>query len=342
MSDQTTTNDVLEPALAEGQDDVLCPCADFRKSDLRRALTANPNLSFDDLLQQTRAGGTCTACLLDLEYYFTVLPRDRAQSRADSRREQQTQERVSLKHRLYGLIDRLSPPSPMPLTEYMPVLFGNGIEEWVCIANHSILYEQGACAPDIEFGLLVRDANGREMHREARVIAPSNMGRILVSSHLEHSGSSNLCVGSVRVSRRARWPGVRGTTRPQVEIVSKAGSCAVHTQAPGRLRDRWISTYHRPADERLFASAVNASSKPLAVEIAYPFAYDTNNGVAPSVHNLLVPPYGTMLHEINLPEPASQAVEGKLYGIRLNTSGLGKMHLFCATPNLDRFSIDHL
>lgn len=342
MSEQATTTDVLEPALAEGQDDVLCPCAEFRKSDLRKALTANPNLSFDDLLQQTRAGGTCTACLLDLEYYFTVLPRDRTQASAESTDRQQLQEKISLKHRLYGVIDRLSPPSPMPLTEYMPVLFGKGVEEWVCLANHSLLYEPGTCAPDIELGLLLRNADGREVYRETCVIPANGVGRIPVSSKFADSASGELQVGSVRVSRRAKWPGVRGTTRPQVEIVSADGSCAVHTQAPGRLRNRWLTAYHRPADERLFVSVVNASSKPLTAEIAYPFAYDANSGAEPTIHDLVVPPYGTMLHEIRLPDSASRAIEGQLYGIRFNTGGLGKMHLFCATPTLDRFSIDHL
>lgn len=327
---------------AEGHDEILCACADFRQSDLRQALATNPNLSFDELLRQTRAGGTCTACLLDLEYYFTVTPRDRRSTGTKTGGQGKPRASISLKQRLYRVIDRLSPLSPMPLAEFMPVLFGKGIEQFVCIANNSLLYEHDTCAPDIEFDVIVRDETGRKVHHQTQVIPADGAGRILVSSHLGGAKSDGLRAGSVRVSRRAQRPGIRGTTRPQVEIVSKAGSCAVHTQAPGRLRDRWISAYHRPADERLFATAVNASSKPLTVEIAYPFAQDAKTGIEPAVHSLTVPPYGTVLHEIKLSDAASAALTGGLFGIRLNTGGLGKLHLFCATPNLDRFSIDHL
>jgi bacterioferritin-associated ferredoxin len=338
MRNEALATGSRQPAEADARDDMVCPCAELRQADLRRILAARPNLSFDELLAQTGAGGKCTACLLDLEYFYTTLPRDRSRAAATAADARRVGEAVSLKQRVYRLVDRLSPWTPMPLTEYMPVLCAKGIAQWVCIANHSMLYEPGACAPDTDFKLLVRDAAGREIHREVRSVAAGGAERILVSSYLEPKGE--LGIGSVQVSRRARRPGVRGTTRPQIEIVAAAGACAVHTQAPGRLRNRWVSVYHRPGDERVFASVVNASAKPLAVEIAYPFV--AGGGIDPVEHTLSVAPFGALLHEVKLAEPSARAMGDRLFGIRFNTGGLGKLHFLCATPNLDRFSIDHL
>lgn len=315
---------------------MLCPCKEFRLTDLRRILYEQPNISFDSLLQQTGAGGTCTACLLDLEYYYTTLPRDNGASAA-SGGTQSRRETVSLKQRLYRLLDGLSPQTPMPLADYMPVLYGRGLEEWVCVANQPLLYESAVCATDMDLTLVVRDEAGQEVHHETRPINAGTAQRISVSHYLG-TPSGEIGIGSVRISRRFHAPGVRGTTRPQVQIVGASGACAVHSQAPGRLRDRWLSIYHRPADERLFVSAVNASTSPLGVEIAYPFA----DGAASSSHCLSIPAYGAALHEIILSDSASHVLKGTLFGVRFRTDGLGKMHLFCATPELDRLSIDHL
>lgn len=330
-----TAQERLIDSVAEGGDGLLCPCREFRLADLRRILDEQPNISFDALQQQTGAGGTCTACLLDLEYHYTTMPRGTAAHSASgaSRR----RETVSLKQRLYRLFDNLSPQTPMPLADYMPILYGRGLETWICVANQPLLYEAGTCATDLDLTLAIRDADGMPLHDERVSVTAGSAQRIAVSSHFSEP-ASEIGIGSVRVARRFRSPGVRGTTRPQVELISTAGVCAVHSQAPGRLRDRWLSVYHRPREERIFASAVNATSEPLEIEIEYPFAED----VTPVAHTLSVPAHGAALHEIVLSEPAASAVIGKLYSIRFRTGGLGKMHLFCTAPDLSRFSIDHL
>src|SRR5207244_3100944 len=56
-------------------DEVVCGCTNLRLPQLQAMLSANPNMSFDELLNRTSAGKNCTACLLDLEYYFVAAPR---------------------------------------------------------------------------------------------------------------------------------------------------------------------------------------------------------------------------------------------------------------------------
>lgn len=322
--------------------EIVCACVDLAVADLQSLLQAEPDLSFDALLAKTGAGEKCTACLLDLEYYYTALPRNRGHVWGKARGEDRHGKDQSLKQQLYSLMDRLSPATPVPLAEYMPLLCGKGIEEWVCVANHSMLFQGVTCAPDTDVRLVVRNASGREVHRERFTVAAGEARRVLVSSHIETTGPSDIGIGSVQVERRARRPGIRGTIRPQVEIVTAAGSCAVHTQAPGRVRDRWLSVYHRPTEERLFVSAVNASSAQLCAEVQYPYVSVDSRSIAATGHVLEIPPYGAVLHEVVLPESVFPFLRDKLYSLRLSTNGLGKMHVFCSTPSLDRFSIDHL
>lgn len=330
-----TTQERSTNPVADSGSSMLCPCREFQLADLRRILDEQPHISFDALQQQTGAGGTCTACLLDLEYHYTTMPRGTvARSTGAARRRRET---ISLKQRLYRLLDNLSPQTPMPLADYMPILYGHGLETWICVANQPLLYEAGTCATDLDLTLAVRDAGGMPLCDERVSIAAGSAQRIAVSPYFS-APASEIGIGSVRVARRFRSPGVRGTTRPQVEMISAAGVCAVHSQAPGRLRNRWLSVYHRPREERIFASAVNAAAESLRVEIEYPFA----DGVVPTTHTLSVPAYGAALHEIILPEPAASTIGGQLYSVRFRTGGLGKMHLFCAAPDLSRFSIDHL
>ena len=52
---------------------IICACTNMTFGQLEEAVGKVQNHSFDALLEETGAGKTCTACLLDLEYYFVDL-----------------------------------------------------------------------------------------------------------------------------------------------------------------------------------------------------------------------------------------------------------------------------
>lgn len=64
MSDAQTRN---------AQVSIVSGCANLSRGELRRFLASDRTAEFDQLLQKTGAGTTCTACLLDLEYHFASL-----------------------------------------------------------------------------------------------------------------------------------------------------------------------------------------------------------------------------------------------------------------------------
>jgi hypothetical protein len=62
--------------------------------------------------------------------------------------------------------------------------------------------------------------------------------------------------------------------------------------------------------------------------------------VAADNHFVEVPPHGAHIHELRFsarPENADRPV-----AMNLHFDQLHKAHFICASPNLDRFSIDHI
>ncbi len=325
--------------------EIVCSCVDMTLSHLRDLLDDGSVSNFDQLLERTGAGKACTACLLDLEYYFSshVLPSPIPGNKTMVRSVVQGQRRT-LKRSLYGLLDEISPPIPFAKTHYMPVLFGETIEQWLWIANQGLLY-QNTGVPTVRAGVLVRDSEGVERFRATRDLQEGETLRENLSRYLlgfpKPAEPTFVGIGSVAITLRALRPGKWGTTRPQVQIVTPVASCGVHSQGPNGQREQWFTGLYRPGHERLFFSVVNVRSVPLHVEAAY----IVGNALADSpncTQEITVPPLGTRFCEIKIPkERGVQAENCPLY-LRWRCNGARKIHVFCATPMLDRFSIDHL
>jgi bacterioferritin-associated ferredoxin len=324
---------------AERGVDTVCACVDLTRSALDNLLAREPNLSFDDMLRRTGAGTTCTACLLDLEYLLSEHAVAAPDRRGNPVAATMSKTRRSLKRRLYDVVDAVAPLWPVRLSNPMPILAAPGIEQFLCVANDSMFYKGEFGAPPMTVRLLVRDAAGRVRHRAEHRVAPEDALWVNLSEHLPEAPRNGLpAIGSVEITRIATRPGTRGTTRPQVVIRATAGSCAVHSQAAGEAREKWVTCIYRPTEERVFVSCLNAADRTLNGVFEYPHGLP---GIEATTHDVSVPPFGTILYEIAL--PAGIALdENPPYGIRLQFDGRHKCHLLCATPALDRFSIDHL
>lgn len=321
----------------------ICPCTELDVRGLQDWLARVPGLTFEDLLAKTGAGSVCTACLLDLEYHFVSQPKQtRAKSSVAHETAKSEKNNIGLKQRFYRVIDRLSPLTPVTLSNVMPVLRGSSVEQWVCVANNSILFERGLCAPPMEVSLLIRDRNGRQMHKETRTLEAEESLRVNVSDFLPDEPGQELTIGSVDIQRRAKKPGFRGTTRPQIEIVAAAGSCAVHSQAPGIAPDGAIAVLARPDDERLFLTFVNAEPQPFSTTISFPHHSTGFPPLDPRRISVTIPGHGTHLQEIILTDTERELLARKPFVIRWHGIGRRRSHILCATPNLDRFSIDHV
>ena len=52
---------------------VICACFDITEKNIQEVISSNRNITFNELIDQTKAGSKCTACTLDLEYLYVGL-----------------------------------------------------------------------------------------------------------------------------------------------------------------------------------------------------------------------------------------------------------------------------
>ncbi len=333
------------PAVGPPDKAILCPCFDVTMADLRDTLAADPQIGFDEFLAATDAGSKCTACMLDLEYHFVSTPRPAAPKFTPARRRVATEDLIPLKQRLYRAIDALAPMTPFKLDNVMPIVAGPGIETWAWVTNWSMMFEGEDCAPETLVELVVRDGDGGLRHRQRESLAPESSLRVDVGRFLPSPADGDgtkPAIGSVEINRRSRHSGVRGTMRPQIEIIARSGGCAVHSQAASGPVERSFTGLHRPGDERLFLSLVSRSSRVMEVEIEYPILDPQPAGLPVLRRVERIRPFGARLHEIDIPEAYAGTLNGGLFTIRWRAPAPYKPHILCSTPNLDLFSIDHV
>jgi len=253
-------------------------------------------------------------------------------------------DRVSLKRKLYRAIDGVSPSVAVDVGHVAPIFAGPTVEEWVWVANQSLLFlgEESAQATDVD--LVVRDAEGTVVHRRTERVLPDSFMRVNVGRYLADGGPGDsdgtISVGTVEITRKSPAGGYRGTTRPQIELVTANSHCAVHTQGAVARGRPWsfIAAWH-PDDDRLFFVLTNRQSHSVEAEVG--IAVPGRAGQPLATHTIQIPARGARVLEIQLdPASAGQLTNG-LVEIRYNMPGIGHADLICASHDLTRLSIDH-
>ena len=333
-------NEVLDGSL------IVCRCNEFQLSEMHRTLSENPNLSFDRFLRTGKLADRCTACLLDLEYLYIQLPRDGFSAPATGQAKS-NENKLPIRRKIYQFIDRLSPQRAIRLPNHVPVLLGENIQQWLWMANHQIDYEASHDVPDFDVELKIHDGDGNEVWGETRPLVAGSEWREELTQHARHAPAGHqgrgdeLSVCWLEVTRRARTDGVRGTTRPQIEIVTPQSSCAVHGQAAGFNHGAQFDLNHCPEEDRVFVSIINIANEPLRIEFQYPIDPLRRLDLPVRAVETVIPPKGVKLHEIVLGKEEQEAFRNRLFRFSWHGYGEYKAHVFVASTQLDRFSIDH-
>lgn len=320
---------------------IVCGCAALSLAELRSRIAGTPHLAFEDLLAAVGAGTKCTACLLDLEFHFVEAQQGRGGAASPDRvQHARPRERTSLKQRIYAFLDRNSPRVAYRFNNSMPVLFGPDVEQWLWIVNHSMLFEGRECAPTMRIDLIIRDKTGRTVATSRNDVKAETTLRYNLSTAFEAlPEAGRIGIGSVEIRRRGLRPGIRGTTRPQIEILTPHSACAVHSQAMTGPGQYWFTCLSRAGDERMFFSLLNGAGRQTTIELSYPIGAP---GIEPDTHRITLPARGAALHEMKLPPTAAGALGDAPLSVTWRATVPHKVHAICASLALDRFSIDHL
>ena len=324
----------------------ICSCFDFTLDEMREMIEQDASLRFDDLLADTGVGSKCTACLLNVEYGFSIISAN-SERRVASKSEntsKRKQKKIPFRQRIYSLIDSLPPMIPMVFESTMPVLFGRQIESNVWMANQSLLYNGEVCAPDFELRLVVRNAEGKQLSESSSLVKSDSAVRLNVSHALQDADPcEGLGIGSIQILQKSLSVGVRGTRRPQLEIVTPIAASALHGQAPNKFPNlSYFIAPYRENNESSFISIVSVSDHEMELDLHYPFELSGANSVVPTHTKVTVPPNGARLTELTLSDEQRNAMEAPFFTVQWSAPGKHKAHLITATKSLDRISLDHL
>lgn len=313
-------------------------------------LAANPGESLDEFLKVTGAGSVCTACMLDVEYNFVNLPRPVRPDRVSGRAPRMAQK--SFKRRIYDFVDKLPPFIPRNLENWMPVLSGPRVESWLWTANHPMLYREASRLQPLTVDLELYDAEGAMIGEWHYRVALGEYSRIEVSEPLADvwkdsarrgTNQDELAIGSLRIVHRWPRPAIRGTTRPQLELVTPSAASAVHGQGVRGAPKKRISLRYRPEDQRFFFTVMNVGRKDMPITFRYPVApAPIPSGCAPLEETLTVPAGGARLYSLEPPSDLAKEIASKMITVEFAGVGVGRVHAVCSSKDLARFSMDHL
>lgn len=318
----------------------LCYCNNVTVAEFAHEVRCAAEDGFETILNRTKVGSRCTACLLDAEYFFvealkrtTVSPSRKSKSSVDS---------VPLRRKLWHWIDKYLPLSPYPLYDVSPVLRGPELASSIAVANDRFMYRGELVAPPLELNWSVFDSAGRVCKTGKTVVEPDQAITIPASSWLPvETTETGLTVGSVRVARRFLTPGVRGTTRPQIVIETSQGCCAVHVQAPNGVGNYEFNLLSRADSERVFITFLNADDR----ELSFRGTLDVLNGSEMlnqwDSGKTNIPKRNAQIFEVNTGDMKGEDGYALQAFLRWNATGIHKAHVFCASPELDQFSVDH-
>ncbi len=320
-----------ERAAAAGEAaEVLCACVGLTRKAAGERLAAQPEQSFEQFLARTGAGQDCTACMLDLEYFFVEAPR--AAAPAAQPGVEAPRARPGLKQRLYAVLDRLPPKLAFNRSNWMPVLAGRGVRQFLWMANYPLLFgERRDMAPfDVHF--VVRDGSGAVVHRGRERLPENGVLRHDLSQYLPAPAGEGFALGSVQVDRFALRPAARGTTRPQTEIVMKGSASSLHFQAATPHYDEYLSIPAGRDDETHFLSVLNCAARPLRLSVERVGNQGGDTTVDLGAHQARL---------VDISQPRRPG-EGDLATLRFRSRGVGKLHLVIVNHRLGRVSFDHL
>jgi hypothetical protein len=212
------------------------------------------------------------------------------------------------------------------------------------MANNSLLFEGELCAPDFELDLTIRTANGRILDRKKTIVGRDEYFREQISEILrEADPNTDFAIGSVEIIQRGKFPGVRGTRRPQIEVITPHSAAAIHGQAPYKLAaESYFMCPNKPGDELCFVSIVSVSNEPLSLTLKYPLELSESDELDVVTRTVEVPPFGAHLMDITLKGELAKKFTNPVQTVGWNAGELQKLHLINATNDLRRISVDHL
>jgi bacterioferritin-associated ferredoxin len=287
------------PRAANADQRPLCYCYDVSEADVRRHFEV-PDATVDGLIERTKIGTRCTACLLDLDLVLESCHRTLGGA---------VDERA---HRLAAEDGRHGPITwPADFTNSIFYVCDGTINTVIRVANYGIMFEQDKTVVDHSYSLFVFSNDGMLTARRRGEIAAQS------SFEIDLAAIPGIAPhGWVLFALYPKQRGYRGSNRPYITFNAKGWTASVHMQrhsAASRRGVRNVNTLARESGEPLDAwlSVFNGSARPTGVRVVLVDQY----GGYREEHMLQLPKYGAEL--VLLDSMFKPASEAEVFSVRV-------------------------
>jgi hypothetical protein len=324
--------------------EVVCSCFNVTIEDCIREISKNKSISYDEFLSITNATNKCTACSLDVEYYFTKIQNTDFLLKIEKKSFfKKNLKNKSIKQEIYKIVDRITPMVSMMQTNYIPIVgTSKELESWIWISNYSMMYEKSIFGARMDIELIVRDNLGYVKYKKKYFLDRESRLRVNVSQFLladNNLDNGEILVGSLEIKRTPLEVGVRGTTRPHLEVLAKKGNGTVHTQGDSRREFGGFSCLYRPDTDITLIAVTNTDvNNKNNFYIEYPVGETLNFSGDLVKERIPIDPKATILYRIKL----SDTYIGRLIHIKWRFTSSRSVYVFCASNDLSQISIDHV
>ena len=135
----------IQDQVRTAADDLVCQCHQVSRAELDRVCAQRPDIEFEHLLDETSIGRTCSACVLDAEYYFASRGQSRAGPEGRDIVAREERRRFGFarraRHLVYRGLNGIIPARSRHQVLFAPVLLNAGIRQLLVLSNHGFLYE---------------------------------------------------------------------------------------------------------------------------------------------------------------------------------------------------------
>ncbi len=333
MSPATDTPKRPARSAAANRDAYLCFCEEVTAEAFRDHIRAHQDQPFEDACAALGVASKCTACLLNAENEFVEAARGSAKpgETGKHRAPQTGHDRPTGRHRIYALLDAVSPSLARRIPGIIPIIAGPGIKTTLAFSNVAppLIGER---APAFDISIETHDSEGRLVDRVRDRVERNSRREFEVSKGISGGAVDGISTGACFLTYRAHGgSGYLGCIRPHFKVESAISVSSVHSAAGG-ARHAYIEA--RPANpaERQYVSVVNAATRPASVKVT-----TLVDGAPVGTGTWAVPARGARLCAVPAGAPLDAVV-----GVAAEADRPVRWHFMVAEGTPPRLSLDHI
>lgn len=317
----------------ESNDQIICYCNNIKHSVINKILVQNPNIDFEKFQNISNAGTSCSACLPKLENIFV----EKSNKSQNFNYSTTSTKITGLKSSIYSFLDKILPNLSVKLINYFPVIFKENIQTKVWISNFGNLYKDQKNIVEHKIRINFYNSIGNIIWSHNCIVNKNENKIIDIPTKLLGKSKDSLwSSGWLRVEKKSLSSGYRGTTRPQIQIISNNSTCSVHGQNIKLNNGGFYSYINNPNSERQLLSFFNIGNKKINIKLDY---LNQENELINFSHISLDSLHSKII-EVKLEDKGFKEFEP----INIKWSGIGhyKAHIYITDKKIERMSLDHL